>query len=678
MQVFFKKILGGVDMGFLTTSEFAQLKGCTDRYVKKLIKEGKLVADVTLNDRNRPKYLIPISALSEELQQKYTLQLKAAENTAIVPVQKELPVTVTKIKRDIGSFTADEREVISFWCDTLREWRIRRKEYSSLEEGDTVFIAELKRLKKELMTQHNITVSRDILYRKYKYFKNEDWAGLAELRGGSNKGRNSIAPELEKVFYDLYLHDSEPTISECCRLTFQWAADNRPDLAADMPSDRTFRRAAERLPEAVVKYFRCSVKECIDECLPYIIRLYDDIEANDVWVADNHTFDFVTKTNDGQKNHRLYITGILDAKTGVLVGWNITENPCSQSTVLALRHAIMRCGIPKVLYVDNGTEFLTHDIGGKGHRARKSQRDIPNPPTILDHLGIKMVNALVCNGRAKPIERMFLTLKNTISRIVGTYTGGNVTERPESLKWQLKHGVVPYDWQIKEKLDVLLDGYNGSPYGGCEPQFKSMTRAEAWCTSIKRRTLKSCSESALNLMLMRTTRYQKVRENGVYITISGEKLWYNCGVDNWRYVGQEVYVRYDPADLETVRVYDKQDRYMADWCLDTSVFVDYITVDTDDIADRQRLIGRQLRAIREYGKELTGDMQIDALALAVAEAHRKTGNIALAPPEDISKECIEINEAIRLPKAAGSDNEEVDLVRMIANASKRITDFERD
>ena len=655
-------------MDYLSVKEVAELKGCSVRYIQKRVSEQKLEAVIEYNN-NCMQYMIPVSALPEELQQRYY----GGISVSTAPADKCLPAAPTKEtrqreKRDIGSFSAAEREVISWWCELLRDWRIKRKGYESLAEGDMVFVAETKRICRDFMAAHGIEISRNILYRKYKYFKAEDWAGLAELRGGHNKGRSSIPTELGQAFCDLYLCDRELPISDCYRLTTQWAIDNRPDLIPDMPSERTFRRYINTIPEAVVKYFRCSVKECIDECLPYIIRLYDDIEANDVWVADNHTFDFMTRTNDGMKNHRLYITGILDAKTGVLVGWNITENPSSHSTVLALRHAIMRCGIPKVLYVDNGTEFLTHDIGGKGHRARKSQADIPNPPTILDHLGIKMVNALVCNGRAKPIERMFLTLKNTISRVMTAFTGGNVIERPESLKWQLKHGIIPYDWQIKEKLDILLDGYNGSPYGGCEPQFAGMTRAEAWSTSVKRRTVTTCRESELNLMLMRTTRYQKVRENGVYITVSGEKLWFNCGEDNWRYVGQEVYVRYDPADLEFVRIYDKQDRYIGDWTLDMSVFVDYITVNTDDIADRQRLIGRQLRAIKAYGKELTGDMQIDALALAVAEAHRKTGTLKLAPPDDKAP----------LLVAVGAEELDVSLQRMIDNASRRKNNFEEE
>lgn len=667
-------------MDLLTVKEVAELKGCSVQYIKKIAHDGKLKAVQQINPQNNcMQYMVPVTALSEELQHKYYGSLNvtvspAADCVPAVCETKPLPTekkrSKQREKRDLGSFTAEEREVIAFWCELLRDWRIRRKGYDSLSEGDMVFIAETKRTKREFLSTHNISISTDIIYRKYKYFKAEDWAGVAGIRGGHNKGENSIPKELSQVFNDLYLCDAELPIADCYRLTKEWAISNRPELAADMPVERTFRRAAEKLPEAVVKYFRYSVKECIDECMPYIIRLYDNIEANDVWVADNHTFDFMTMTNDGTKVHRLYITGILDAKTGVLVGWNITENPSSQSTVLALRHAIMRCGVPNILYVDNGTEFLTHDIGGKGHRARKSQQNVTDPPTILDHLGIKMVNALVCNGRAKPIERMFLTLKNTISRLMKTYTGGTVVERPESLKWQLKHGYIPYDREIREKLDILLDGYNGSEYGGCEPQFMGLSRAEAWSSSIKRRTLRMCDEATLNLMLMRVSRYQKVRENGVFVTYSGEKLWYNCGEENWRYVGKEVYVRYDPAEIDTVRVYDKEDRYIGDWYLDTSVFVDYITANTDDIADRQRLIGHQLRAIRAYGKELTGDMQIDALALACAEAYRKTGNVTLAPPDGTKITRLDVKKE-QLPKAAGAETEEFDWNIVCESAEKR-------
>lgn len=660
-------------MEYITVKEMAGLKGCSEQYIRKLIKNGKINAEQVADDRNRQKYLIPVPSLPENLQERYYGQLlNKAQVVLSKPVaamdNNQITSHRTAVRKEFGQFSEKEREQIAFWCDLLREWCIRRKEYDNCADGDMCFVAETKRLKREYLAAHGITMSRDILYRKYKAYKENNLQGLVDNRGGWNKGKSCIPQPVLETFFNLYLCDAKLPICDCYKNTLTWTAENCPEYLPNIACERTFRRKAEKLPIAVVKYFRNSQKECIDECLPYIERLYEDIEANDVWVADNHTFDFVTRTDDGEKTHRLYITGILDAKTGVLVGWNITENPSSHSTVLALRHAIMRCGIPKYLYVDNGTEFLTHDIGGKGYRTRKSQANMPNPPTILDRLGIKMVNALVCNGRAKPIERMFLTLKNTISRTMATFTGGNIVERPESLKYQLKHGYVPYDREIREKIDILLDGqYNSSEYGGYEKQFRGLSRAEAWCKSIKRRTLRTCDESTLNLLLMRSTRYQKVRENGVYVTISGEKLWYNAGDESWRWVGREAYVRYDPADLEYVRIYDTDDTYIGSWRMDLSIFVDYITSNKDDIAARQSLIARQIRQIKACGAELMGNAKIDALALAVAEAHKNIGKV-----EFVSPTCIEPVTAYEPEsKAAGAEDLEINLEAMAERAAKR-------
>lgn len=49
-----------------------------------------------------------------------------------------------------------------------------------------------------------------------------------------------------------------------------------------------------------------------------------------------------------------------------------------------------------------------------------------------------MTNAIVRNARAKLVERRFEDFKNYISRLFPTYCGGNVTEKPENLKFVLK------------------------------------------------------------------------------------------------------------------------------------------------------------------------------------------------------------------------------------------------
>lgn len=55
----------------LTAKQVAEVKGCSGRYIKRLIQEGKLQAQEVLNDKNRKTYLVPLEALDEELQQKW-------------------------------------------------------------------------------------------------------------------------------------------------------------------------------------------------------------------------------------------------------------------------------------------------------------------------------------------------------------------------------------------------------------------------------------------------------------------------------------------------------------------------------------------------------------------------------------------------------------------------------
>lgn len=52
----------------LTAKQVAEVKGCSPRYIKKIIQDGKLKAVETVNSKNRKTYLVPLDALDEDLQ----------------------------------------------------------------------------------------------------------------------------------------------------------------------------------------------------------------------------------------------------------------------------------------------------------------------------------------------------------------------------------------------------------------------------------------------------------------------------------------------------------------------------------------------------------------------------------------------------------------------------------
>lgn len=56
-------------MDYLTVKEVAELKGCSERYIKRLCKEQKIQIELQPHPQNKQLcYMIPISALPEDLQ----------------------------------------------------------------------------------------------------------------------------------------------------------------------------------------------------------------------------------------------------------------------------------------------------------------------------------------------------------------------------------------------------------------------------------------------------------------------------------------------------------------------------------------------------------------------------------------------------------------------------------
>ncbi len=611
-------------MEYLTTAEVAELKGITERHVRRLCQSDKL--EHTEKDdaaNNRTEYLVPLAALTEKQQIKWENKKRGELGLEPVPLPCKAAPKPDPRQITLQDLTGDQRENVGFWCEIIRSWQETRLNKGA-ELGkckvDELFCAAIK------LRYPNVSISPDILYRKYKAYKDGNIDGLVDHRGGHNKGKTDVPQYMLDAFYSLYLHDNKLPVSRCYSLLQTWVRNFYPEAAGNMPSERTFRRKAEALPYALVMYMREGDKMFSDKCLPYIERMYDDLHANDVWIADNHTFDFFTAGENG-KPHRVYLTAFTDAKSGVMVGWNLTENPCSDSTLLALRHGILRFGVPRSIYVDNGSEFLVSDIGGRGHRRKKDWNKDPLPPTILSFLDIEMHNAIVRNAKAKPIERTFYTFKNHFSRAIETFCGGTVTERKESLKWILKSGKLPTDLQIRAALDAYIDGdYNVSKYGGKERRYKGMSRLEVWNESIKETTFRKADAANLDMLLKRVSRPQKISRNGVFVNIAGEKVWY-YGRETILHIGEQVYVRYDPASPLSVRVYDMEtDKYLWTWELANELMLPYLVdkndeASKDDIANAERVINENKRVIKQYAKGITEavdpDKQIDILALMV-------------------------------------------------------------
>lgn len=304
-----------------------------------------------------------------------------------------------------------------------------------------------------------------------------------------------------------------------------------------------------------------------------------------------------------------------------------------------MRAAVMNgYGLPLGVYFDNGSEFLTHDIAGRGHRKKADRNKNDDPPTIFSLLGITMTNALVKNAKAKNIERYFYTFKESISKAFSGYCGGTILERSENSAKRVKKGDIPTDEEIADLLGVLINGgYNCKEYGGKENKYKNMTRLDVWNQSINsgETVFRDASDDDLTLLMARTTRYQKIKRNGVCIELYGKKIWFKNDSTVFN-IGREVYVRYDPADLREVRVYDKETNKFL-WTYENADFLSIPYNATGEtgrkkVAAAMADIAKNRKIIRQAVTAYTDSEAIDVLAARVNEATANMGKMQIRRP----------------------------------------------
>lgn len=665
----------------LKVKEVAELKSCSERYVRRMIEKGKIYAIEGLGKSNNTKeYSIPLDSLDEKLQKKYYAKIRKDNGFDVEETLDEKVESKAKTKkhRDINDLSESEMEELGTWISILKEWQSIRGKFEKVMDGDVKAIDNINKKLEEEGRKERVSLS--ILYRKYKYYKAEEYTGMLNDRG-KFKNKNSIDEVVWQAFLYYYLDDRQPSMEKTYRDTIVWTKKFYPELVDNIKSYSTFRRKYQKeIPKVIDTMLRKGDKAMSDKCLDYIERLYDDLEVNECWVADNHTLDVITKYDDGsERTHRLSLTAFMDAKSGIITGWNLTDNPCSQSTVFALRMGIEKYGIPKSILFDNGREFTVKDVGGKGNRKRKSDEWHEVPPTMLQILGIEAHWAKVRNAKAKHIERFFLNFKNNISKNFESYAGGNILERPESLKRRIKNGEIIADSELRNLMETFIDFENCKEYGGAEKRkYKGFSKLDVWNSEIVNIKQRVASSDMLEKMLMRTSNYQKVSRKGVYLNISGEKIWYS-EANSVFHLGKEVYLRYDPTDLSKVRLYDKGDRYFETWRVERELLLRFLDDDKEAVADANAKLQAQKKMVRDYAKGLTAGLsietKIDQLALSVERAVQGTTGMEIKKGKIIEPVRFfdEIDET--LEKTGTEDNiVKFDLDKMIKNAKKRKKD----
>lgn len=234
-------------------------------------------------------------------------------------------------------------------------------------------------------------------------------------------------------------------------------------------------------------------------------KKYEHDYPNDSWQSDTSTGPYIKV--DG-KSKRVYLIMIIDDASRLIVGYDFFFEDNAINMQKVLKSAIKKYGIPKQLYVDNGSPYKNEQIS-----------------LITARLGIKLIHAKPYSPTGKgKIERSFRTIKDG---------------------W-----LNCSDWnsfKTIEDVKTSFSDYLYKEYINKEHSETKITPNNKWHNEIKE--LKQIEEEKVEEAFMHS-RLSKVYNDST-IQINNEK--YEVP---YKYVGQKIEVRYYVNNPKEIIIYE--------------------------------------------------------------------------------------------------------------------------
>ena len=199
------------------------------------------------------------------------------------------------------------------------------------------------------------------------------WVGLYHefgLVGLSRKNRTDkgeprdVSVQLREAIEGLALQRPPLPISVICRQVRRLTTD----IGETAPSYWVVYRTVSCLPANLLTRAHAG-SQAYGESFELIHRREAE-GPNAIWQADHMPLDVLVLRPDGRAVNP-WLTVVIDDFSRAVTGYFLSfEAACSLHTSLALRHAIWRkgdfrwvvCGIPDVLYTDNGSDFTSRHL----------------------------------------------------------------------------------------------------------------------------------------------------------------------------------------------------------------------------------------------------------------------------------------------------------------------------
>ncbi|MGE5608123.1 MAG: Mu transposase C-terminal domain-containing protein [Bacillota bacterium] len=523
---------------WLSAAEAAELLHVTEGTLREKVYKGEFAYRYVSGSGQGGKALqISLHSLPVNAQIKYYERLAPSR-------PKEIGAGLDALSGSDRGKALEKKAALDAW----KQFLAGNKAKGNTHKLNLAFVAEWNKT-------HKKRICESTLYRWEEQYRTGGVAALGPRYGDRKPPESKITDRLRDEFLALYLDQNQPTVAWCYEKLKSKANNEGWPEAGGFPCLKTFQRLAAKIPYPVAVLFREGEKAYEDKCEPSILRDYSSIKPNDIWVADHHQFDVAVLGPDGKVCFP-WVSAWMDVRSRRLLGWHISLNPNTDTVLLSFHHAVehRNYNLPYNILVDNGKDYRALDIAG----GRTKVRVTLDPARITPIMSLLEIGATYTepyNAKAKPIERLFRTVKEQYSRLFVSYRGGNVLERPERLQDVLKkpEGLITLDEFKKLFADWADAVYNENPHSG--QGMDGRCPREVYDSLLA--TVRRASPEALLLTLMRTTKALTVRRHGI---------WY---FDRWfrsdqlmMHQGEKVHARYHPDQIGILHIYDLRDKYL--------------------------------------------------------------------------------------------------------------------
>jgi putative transposase len=337
--------------------------------------------------------------------------------------------------------------------------------------------------------------------------------------------RRAVSLKIKSAIEGLALERPPIPITSICRQIKQFA----DATGENAPSYWTVYRVVRELPESLLTLAHKgnrAYSESFD-----LVHRREASKPNAIWQADHAQLDILLLKEDGTAA-RPWLTIVIDGYSRAIAGYYLGfDPPSSLRTCLALRQGIWRkgqphwhiCGIPEILYVDNGSDFTSNRL-----------------EQVAADLKMRLVFSIPGKpqGRGR-IERFFRTINEMFLCDLEGYTRKG-RRRPSLTLGQ---------------LDDLFRTFLLEIYHRRASSAGRLAPSERWEEGGFLPRMPESLEQ-LDLLLMQEVRARKVRRDGIHF----QSLRY-LSLTLAAYVGEEVTIRFDPRDMGEIRVFYR-DRFL--------------------------------------------------------------------------------------------------------------------